>query len=31
MDLTVWLPGLFSLGLVLMASVYVFLIACENI
>jgi len=31
MDLTVWIPGLFSLGLILMVSVYVFLIACENI
>ena len=31
MDLTVWIPGLFSLGLILMGLVYVFLIACENI
>jgi hypothetical protein len=31
MDLTVWIPGLFSLGVVLMAAVYLFLIACENI
>jgi hypothetical protein len=31
MDLTVWIPALFSLGLFLMGLVYVFLIACENI
>lgn len=31
MDLTVWIPGLFSLGLILMGFVYAFLIACENI
>ena len=31
MDLTVWLPALFSLGVILMGFVYVFLIACENI
>jgi len=31
MDLTVWIPATFSLGLILMGFVYVFLIACENI
>jgi len=31
MDLTVWIPATFSLGLLLMVLVYVFLIGCENI
>ncbi len=31
MDLTVWLPATFILGLLLMLVVYEFLIACENI
>jgi hypothetical protein len=31
MDLTVWIPATFSLGLLLMGLVYIFLIACDNI
>jgi len=31
MDLTIWIPATFVLGLLLMAVVYEFLIACENI
>ena len=31
MDLTIWLPAMFVLGMVTMALCYAFLIACENI
>jgi hypothetical protein len=31
MDLTIWLPAMFALGIVSMALCYAFLIACENI
>jgi hypothetical protein len=31
MDLTIWLPAMFMLGLVTMGLCYAFLIACENI
>jgi len=31
MDLTIWLPAMFGLGIVTMALCYAFLIACENI
>ena len=31
MDLTIWLPAMFILGLVSMGLCYAFLIACENI
>lgn len=31
MDLTIWLPAMFALGIVTMGLCYAFLIACENI
>ena len=31
MDLTIWLPAMFTLGLVVMGLCYAFLFACENI
>jgi len=31
MDLAVWLPGMFLLGLVSMIGCYVFISACEKI
>jgi len=31
MNLTIWLPAMFGLGIVSMAGVYLFLIACEHI
>ena len=31
MDLTIWLPAMFALGIVTMTLCYAFLIACENI
>lgn len=31
MDLTIWLPAMFMLGMVAMGLCYAFLIACENI
>jgi hypothetical protein len=31
MDLTIWLPAMFILGLATMGLCYAFLIACENI
>jgi hypothetical protein len=31
MDLTVWLPGMFILGLVAMGLCYAFIWACDNI
>jgi hypothetical protein len=31
MDLTIWLPAMFTLGLGVMGLCYAFLIACENI
>jgi hypothetical protein len=31
MDLTIWLPAMFVLGIVSMGLCYAFLIACENI
>jgi hypothetical protein len=31
MDLTIWLPAMFILGMVTMGLCYAFLIACENI
>jgi hypothetical protein len=31
MDLTVWLPAMFLLGIVSMGLCYAFLIACEKI
>lgn len=31
MDLTIWLPAMFGLGVVTMGLCYAFLIACENI
>jgi hypothetical protein len=31
MDLTIWLPAMFALGIVAMGLCYAFLIACENI
>jgi hypothetical protein len=31
MDLTIWLPAMFALGMVTMGLCYAFLIACENI
>jgi hypothetical protein len=31
MDLTIWLPAMFILGIVSMGLCYAFLIACENI
>jgi hypothetical protein len=31
MDLTIWIPAMFMLGLVTMGLCYAFLIACENI
>ncbi len=31
MDLTIWLPAMFALGIVSMGLCYAFLIACENI
>jgi hypothetical protein len=31
MNLTVWLPSMFALGIVSMAVCYLFLLACENI
>jgi hypothetical protein len=31
MDLTIWLPAMFMLGIVTMGLCYAFLIACENI
>jgi hypothetical protein len=31
MDLTIWVPVTFTLGIVTMCLCYAFLIACENI
>ena len=31
MNLVIWLPAMFALGIVSMALCYAFLIACENI
>jgi hypothetical protein len=31
MNLEIWLPAMFSLGLVSMVLCYLFIIACENI
>jgi hypothetical protein len=31
MDLTIWLPAMFALGIVTMGLCYAFLIACENV
>jgi hypothetical protein len=31
MNLTIWLPAMFILGMVTMGLCYSFLIACENI
>jgi hypothetical protein len=31
MDLTIWLPAMFALGIGTMGLCYAFLIACENI
>jgi len=31
MDLTIWLPAMFALGIVTMGLCYAFLIACESI
>jgi hypothetical protein len=31
MNLAIWMPGMFILGLVLMTLAYLFLIACEKI
>jgi hypothetical protein len=31
MDLTIWLPGLFALGLVSMGACFLFMVACEKI
>jgi hypothetical protein len=31
MNLVVWLPGLFLLGLVVMGLMFAFLMGCENV
>jgi hypothetical protein len=31
MDLTVWLPAMFLLGLVVLGTMYAFLVACDNV
>jgi hypothetical protein len=31
MDLTIWLPAMFLLGLITMAACYAFISACEKI
>jgi len=31
MNLAIWMPGMFALGLVMMGLCYLFLIACEKI